>query len=244
MVTATFRFHDDLIGFLPRERRGKEIVCACAQGATTKHMIEALGVPHTEVHAIRVNGTDATLCQLLRDGDRVEVDAASLARSSVDVAATALEQEDPSFIADAHLGGLARWLRMAGFDTLYDNAFGDSEIETLAGRTRRIVLTRDRELLKRRGIERGCYVHSLTPSEQAMELSIRLGLAKRLKPFTLCLQCNAPLVTVEKHRVIDRLPPSVRALQHEFSLCEVCDRVYWKGSHWRRMNTRLEASFR
>lgn len=247
MVTATFQFHDALNDFLSRERRGKAFRCSCAQGATTKHMIEALGVPHTEVSTIRVNGTAATLQQLLRDGDYVEVDAASARQERADSASLAVDrwrETEPRFIADAHLGGLARWLRMAGFDTLYDNSFDDSEIEALAGRTGRIVLTRDRELLKRRGIVQGCYVHALAPSEQAREMSERLALARKLRPFTLCLHCNTVLKSVEKFRVLDRLPPSVRALHTEFSACSACGRVYWKGSHWQRMNALLQASFR
>lgn len=239
MVTATFRFNDALNIFLPREHRGKTFTCLCAEGATTKHMIEALGVPHTEVRTIHVNRYPATLGLCLEDGDLVEVNR------------TDSQQEEPAgsdpamagpmlFIADAHLGALARLLRMAGFDTLYANDFKDEEIEALAQRDDRIVLTRDRELLKRRGVRRGCYIRTLKPVQQAREVFGRLRLATSIAPFTRCLACNTRLRHVEKCAVEHRLPPSVRQLHSEFSTCDQCCGVFWKGSHWRRMGDILD----
>jgi uncharacterized protein with PIN domain len=143
------------------------------------------------------------------------------------------------FVADAHLGGLARLLRMAGFDTVYDNALDDAEIERISGSDERIVLTRDRDLLKRRSISRGCYVYAQKPAAQLSEILTRLDLAGSLRPLSRCLKCNAPLVSVDKAQVIDALPPRVRDRQHDFSTCQVCRRVFWEGSHWRQMRERL-----
>jgi uncharacterized protein with PIN domain len=139
------------------------------------------------------------------------------------------------FVADAHLGGLARLLRMAGFDTIYRNTLHDAEIEAIALDEGRAVLTRDRELLKRRGIEYGCYVRALKAEAQLREVVDRFGLAERMRPFTLCLSCNAPLRPIAKAEVLDRLPPRVAATQDEFSTCDCCHGVFWKGSHWQRM---------
>jgi uncharacterized protein with PIN domain len=139
------------------------------------------------------------------------------------------------FVADAHLGGLARLLRMAGFDTLYDNQFRDEEIERIASDEGRVVLTRDRELLKRRSITHGCYVHALRPAQQVREIFDRLDLARSARPFTLCLACNAPLQPIDKAAVLDQLPPRVRGSYERFSSCAVCGRVFWEGSHWRQM---------
>lgn len=238
MVTATFRFHDQLNEFLPRTRRGLAFSCACAQGATTKHMIEALGVPHTETGTVLVNGGDAGMDRLLADGDCVDV--FPVRRSESDTASSCAEP--PRFIADAHFGGLARMLRMAGFDTLFDNNFDDGEIADIAVRERRIVLTRDRELLKRRQIREGCYIRDLKPAAQLREVFQRLALANDARPFTRCLHCNAPLRLVDKACVIDRLPPSVRVHQNVFSTCDLCERVYWQGSHWQRMKTLMRES--
>jgi uncharacterized protein with PIN domain len=241
MASATFRFYAELNDFLPRERRGHAIATPCARCATTKHMIEALGVPHTEVELILVNGESSSLERLLEDGDRVAVYPRF---TRLDVAPLVRVSERPAgrmrFVADAHLGGLARLLRMAGFDTLYANTIHDGEIEARAMEEGRVVLTRDRELLKRRGVDYGCYVRTLHAQEQLREVLERYQLAERARPFTLCLHCNAPLRSVPKAEVLERLPPTVRALQDEFSTCDCCGRVFWKGSHWKRMLGMLE----
>lgn len=205
-------------------------------------MIEALGVPLTEVDLVLVHGEPALFNRRLRDGDRVALfprfatlDAGSLPRLREPLAAPR------RFVADAHLGGLARLLRMAGFDTLYDNNYDDDTIEEIPGRDMRLVLTRDRELLKRRGIAHGRYVHTLRPAAQLAEAVDRLGLREEAAPFSLCLHCNAPLRDVDKATVLDQLPASVRELHQKFRTCDVCRRVYWKGSHWRRMSALLDA---
>lgn len=243
MVTATFRFYGELNVFLAPARRQQAFESPCAQAATTKHMIEALGVPHTEVKLVVVNRTPALFDRLLCDGDRVAV-YPQFATIDVDPLARLRAPLPPvrRFVADAHLGGLARLLRMAGFDTLYDNHFGDAQIAALAGSDARIVLTRDRELLKRRSIVHGRYVHALRPAAQLVEVLDRLGLANSAAPFTLCLHCNAPLRTVDKALVVDQLPATVRVHHQEFSTCDLCHRAYWKGAHWKRMSAVLDAS--
>jgi uncharacterized protein with PIN domain/sulfur carrier protein ThiS len=230
--TARFSFAGELAAFLARERRGHPFQYTCARAATLKNAIEALGVPHTEVGAVTVNGEPATLQRIVREGDTVEV------RGSDPFSAE--KGSDPfRFLADAHLGGLARFLRMLGFDTVHRNAFEDAEIRRLASEELRIVLTRDRELLKCREIRRGCYVRALRPEAQLQEVAARYGLAPLAQPFTLCLHCNVPLAVVDKAEVAHRLAPAVLAVQENFSYCAGCDRVYWPGSHYRRMRERL-----
>jgi uncharacterized protein with PIN domain len=206
-------------------------------------MIEALGVPHTEVELVLVNGESVGFDKLLEEGDRVAVYPKF---ERFDISPLLRVRERPlrrlRFVADAHLGGLARLLRMAGFDTLYDNNFDDGEIEDIALEQGRVVLTRDRELLKRRTITHGCYVHSLKAAHQLREMVDRLDLAASMEPFTLCLHCNTPLRDVPKAEVIDRLPPSVRELHEEFNTCDACHRVFWKGSHYKRMTALLAAA--
>lgn len=241
MVTATFRFYEELSDFLAPDRRKREFTVPCAQAATTKHMIEALGVPHTEVELILVNGESADFNRLLQDGDRVAVYPRF---EAMDVTPLLRVREHPlresRFVADAHLGGLAHMLRMLGFDTLYDNHYHDDEIVTTAEQEGRIVLTRDRELLKRRAVTHGCYVHAMKSEQQLREIVARLDLVRSARPFTLCLHCNAPLRPVDKASVLDRLPPRVQAHYERFSTCDRCGRVYWEGSHWRNMRTLLD----
>jgi uncharacterized protein with PIN domain len=190
---------------------------------------------------VLLNGESVGFGARLREGDRVAVypkfealDITPLLR----VRARALRST--RFVADAHLGGLARLLRMTGFDTLYDNHFQDDEIERIAGAQERVVLTRDRELLKRRGVTHGCYVHALHPAQQLREIFDRLDLARSARPFTLCLNCNAPLRAIDKVQVAAALPPSVRERYQRFSTCDVCRGVFWEGSHWERMRTLVD----
>lgn len=241
MVTAAFRFHEELNDFLAPARRRQAFTVPCAEAGTTKHMIEALGVPHTEVELILVNGESVDFGRLLQDGDRVAVYPRF---EATDVAPRVRVREyplrTPRFVADAHLGGLARMLRMLGFDTLYDNRIHDDAIVAICEQDGRIVLTRDRELLKRRTVTHGCYVHALKPAAQLQEIVERLDLARSARPFALCLHCNVPLRPVDKASVVDRLPPRVQMHYDRFSICDRCGRVYWEGSHWLHMRQMLD----
>lgn len=233
MSTAIFRFCEGLETFLSRERRNQAFRYTCARAATLKNAIEALGVPHTEVGTVTVNGEPATLQRVVREGDSIEVQPWRSSGSNLDF----------RFLADAHLGALARFLRMLGYDTVHRNAFDDAEIRRLAEEEGRIVLTRDRELLKCREIRRGCYVRALKPEKQLEEVAARYGLAAHARPFTLCLICNLPLRAIERREVAHRVPATALALHETFSHCAGCDRVYWPGSHYERMRLALTPFF-
>lgn len=231
MVSATFCFFGELNDFLPRARRSRPFAAPCACAATVKHMVEALGVPHTEVGRLTVNGEEARFARRLEEGDEI---------------ALYPRQEEAQagirFVADAHLGALARLLRIAGFDTLYDNGYRDEQIVAIAGLEARTVLTRDRELLKRRELEHGCYLHAIWPEAQLRELFARLALAPLARPFTRCLHCNLALRPVAKADVIERLPETVRLRHEAFTTCDACGRVFWKGSHHGRMQAMLNGA--
>ena len=241
-VTATFRFYAELNDFLALERRGRDFACRCARAATTKHMIEALGVPHTEVELLLVDGESVGFDRVLRDGERVAVYPQC---ESLDVTPLLRVRNHAlrvtRFVADAHLGGLAHLLRMTGFDTLYDNNIHDDEIERLAATQGRIVLTRDRDLLKRRGITHGCYVRTLRSELQLHEVFDRLDLARSARPFTRCLRCNTPLRAVDKAQIEARLPPRVRERHERFTVCDGCAGIFWEGTHWQRMRRLVES---
>lgn len=228
MTLARFRFHGDLGRFLKREHRERSFVHACARAATLKNAIESLGVPHTEAGRVSVNGAPATLQRAVRDGD--------------DIAVHPVETEtgtDSIFLADAHLGGLARFLRMLGCDTLHQNDYADADIRRIAEAERRIVLSRDKELLKCREIERGCYVRALKAEAQLREVVQRYALAARARPFTLCLRCNLPLEAIDRAAVAALVPPKVLERQAQFTRCRGCGRIYWPGSHYARMRAAL-----
>ena len=236
MVTATFRFYEELNDFLAPERRKRDFSVPCARAATTKHMIEALGVPHTEVELILVNGQSVGFEHMLQDGDRVAVYPKF---EALDISPLLRVRSAPlritRFVADAHLGGLAHLLRMLGFDTLYRNTFGDDEIVALSITEERIILTRDLELLKRKQVTHGCYVHALKPEQQLREIFERLDLAGSARPFSRCLECNSPLKLLPREAAAGRVPPAVWQRQFNYNTCERCQRIYWQGSHWLRM---------
>lgn len=233
MAQATFRFHGELVSFLAPGRRGGAFTHSCARAATVKHAIESLGVPHTEAGRLLVNGQAATLDRIVRENDEIDVFPHEPGKAA---------GEPLHFLADAHLGGLARFLRMLGFDTLYDNALPDPAIIEISARERRIVLTRDRELLKCRELTRGCFVHARKPEAQLREVATRFGLEAHLLPFTRCLHCNLRLEPVERDAAADRVPAQILERYAAFVRCPGCKRIYWEGSHWERMREALGAS--
>jgi uncharacterized protein with PIN domain len=240
MTVARFRFYEELNDFLAPARRKQEFELRCAEAATVKNAIESVGVPHTEVELILANGESVDFAYRVHDGDRISVypmfesfDVTPLLRLRPAPLRT------PRFVADAQLGALARLLRMLGFDTRFDNPAGDAAIRALALSESRTILTRDRQLLICRDVTHGCYVHALQPQAQLREVVERLQLGTLARPFTRCLCCNAPLADVDKAAVLAQLPPAVAQHQQQFSRCPVCERVYWPGDHYRRMNEML-----
>lgn len=233
MAQATFRFYGELVSFLAPGRRAGAFSHRCARAATVKHAIESLGIPHTEAGQLLVNGQPATLDRIVRERDDIEVFPHEGGWP---------EDEPLLFLADAHLGGLARFLRMLGFDTLYDNALHDHEILELAARERRTVLTRDRELLKCRELARGCFVHARKPEAQLREVAARFGLEQRMLPFTRCLHCNLRLELLAPAAAVAQVPPRIAERYEVFVQCPGCKRIYWEGSHWQRMRETLAAN--
>jgi uncharacterized protein with PIN domain len=241
MALATYRFYEELNDFLARARRKREFKYDSARAETVKNAIEALGVPHTEVELIIANGKSVDFSHMVQDGDRVAVYPTF---EALDIQPRLRMRPEPlrrlRFVADAHLGGLARLLRMLGCDTLYSNHLEDDDIRAISVRDGRVVLTRDRELLKCRDITHGCYVHALRPMDQWKEVVERLRLQQDARPFTLCLHCNEPLKAIDKAVVLDQLPGKVAKYYERFLTCPSCQRIYWEGSHWRRMRTSLD----
>ncbi|NML15896.1 Mut7-C RNAse domain-containing protein [Azohydromonas caseinilytica] len=225
-----FRFYAELGDFLPPGRRGRAFEHAVAPHENAKHAIEALGVPHTEVALLLVNGRPAPLESFLQPGDRVAV-LPALRRLAPEVPAGGRR-----FIADAHLGRLARYLRFAGLDTLWHNAWDDAELVALAADEDRIVLTRDRALLMHRHVHAGGWLRDDDPLAQLADVARRWSLPLHEPGPSRCLECNAVPVPVPKAEVAERLLPNTRASFEQFWRCPGCQRIFWRGSHWRRMH--------
>jgi uncharacterized protein len=238
---AEFRFYEELNDFLPEERRKRDFPIEIDRARSVKDAIESAGVPHTEVDLVLVDGRSVDFAHLLRGGERVAVypmfealDISPLLR----LRPRALR--DPIFVADGHLGKLARHLRMAGFDTLWASAWHDDEIVRLSLLQKRTILTRDKGLLRRREVERGYFVRATESETQLAEVVRALQLEASLAPFTRCRECNAPLEDVLREAVVDRLPEKVRDSYDRFKRCPGCERVYWEGTHFARMKGVLE----
>ncbi|HJV73913.1 MAG TPA: Mut7-C RNAse domain-containing protein, partial [Noviherbaspirillum sp.] len=230
----------DLNDFIAPPQRQRSCSHRCSRDSTVKHMIEALGVPHTEVELIIVNGTSVDFSYRMRDGDYVSVypcfgmvDISQMARLRPPLA------NGVRFIADAHLGQLAKHLRMLGFDVLYRNDYSDAELARIASNEDRIVLTRDRDLLIRKEIVHGCYLHAVSGDAQLMEVVSRFKLARSACAFSRCLTCNGVLRMVEKSDIEHRVPHHSRNSYERFFECEGCAQVYWEGSHVARMRVRV-----
>ncbi len=234
MNQATFYFHAELKDFLPSPHQPDGIACAFKGRPAAKHLIEALGIPHTEVASLLANATPVPLSYPVQDGDRLDVYPASLVPQDTTGAS-------PAFILDVHLGKLAVYLRMLGFDTLYRNDYTDAEIARLAAAEDRVVLTRDRRLLMRRIIRRGYWVRALEPDIQLPEVLHRFQLKDSFRPFRRCLRCNHPLQAVSKEAVLPRLEPLTRRYYDEFHICPACNQIYWKGSHYQHMAARIRS---
>jgi len=243
MARVTIAVHGDLADFLPPGHRAGELHRPFQGRPAIKDVLEAAGVPHQEIAAITVNGEPAGFERHLADGDRVEAWPAGEAAALGLVPAVAAMPEDadpPRFVLDGHLGRLAAYLRMLGFDTWYDNHADDGRLAAVAAGEGRILLTRDRGLLKRAAIRRGALVRSDRPVEQLVEVARRFGLASGWQPFGRCLRCNAVLEAASRGEVLDHLLPLTRIYYADFFRCPGCDAVYWKGSHHARMARLIE----
>lgn len=232
MSQVFFYFHDSLNDFLPRQRRAAWIPVQYQGRQSAKHLAEAMGVPHPEIGRIEVGGSQAELGYLVQDGDHLSIFPYS--------ACSRPGETSPRFILDLHLGKLAIYLRIMGFDTLYRNDYDDPQLAELAAQTNRILLTRDRRLLMRKVIQEGYCVRSLEPQEQAREVLRRYGLVKDIRPFQRCLRCNHPLQSIPKSDVLQRLEPLTRQYYDEFHICPACNHIYWKGSHFDHMQVFLD----
>jgi hypothetical protein len=240
MAIATLRCYEELNDFLPHAQRRRDMVLQFDPPAPVRHLVETVGVPHTEIELVLRNGESVDLEARVEDGDRLALypvfecfEVAPLVRLRP------APLREPRFLADAHLGRLARDLRLLGFDTAFANDLGDDELARRAAAERRILLTRDRQLLMRREVTHGCYLRPARPEEQLAYVVRRLQLCRRIRPFTRCTACNTPVEAVGRETVAARLPPSVRRVHDCFWRCGGCGRVYWQGSHWRAMAGRV-----
>ncbi|WP_305906620.1 Mut7-C RNAse domain-containing protein [Methylomarinum sp. Ch1-1] len=241
MPTLHLRFYEELNDFLRPEQRKTEFLHTLNRNASVKDVIESLGVPHTEVELILVNGVSVDFSYAVQDNDRISIYPQF---ESLDISPLLRLRDkplrQPRFVVDSNLGRLARYLRLLGFDCLYRNDYRDVEVAEIANRQRRIVLTRDRLLLRRKIITHGYFVRASLPREQVKVILRRFDLYRAVKPFSRCMRCNSVLVDVNKKQVLERLEPLTREHYRDFKRCDRCGQVYWRGSHYDRAQLLLK----
>lgn len=217
------RFAAELRMFLPPASRVGPVRAATDGTSSLGHVVESAGVPLTEVGMLLVNDKPVQPSYQPRPGDRIVVHG--IARPQ--------RQAEPRFVLDVHLGALARRMRLLGLDTGYSNDLDDDALIELANTSRRVLLTKDRGLLRRRKLWLGAYVLGVSADEQLADVVERF--APPLAPWTRCLACNGPLVSVPKKEVESQLRPGTRRTYERFCRCADCGQVFWRGAHSRRL---------
>lgn len=233
---TTLRFYAELNDFLSPERRQQAFPVSFIAPTPLRHLIETVGVPHTEVALALLNGRPTGLEVRVGEGDRLSLYPQFSGLDVEDLSPIQIRPEGrPRFIADAHLGKLAGYLRLLGFDTLYFNDIGDRGLVDRAGRGGRIVLSRDRLLLMRKEVLHGAYLYEQEPRASLEYLLRRYGLCRETQPFTRCMSCNGLLDEVERATVLAEVPPGVAEIQQLFWRCQGCGQLYWQGTHWAKL---------
>jgi len=234
--SAEFRFYEELNDFLPADRRKVSFKQTFQGTPAVRDVIQAIGVPHTAVDLVLVDGRSVDFAHRLAGGERVAVYPQF---ERLDISPLQRLRPQPlrqtRFILDVHLGKLARYLRMLGFDTLYRSDWSDPEIIDRALRDQRVVLTRDVGILKQKRVTHGYWLRSSQPEDQIAEVIEALDLQGQLQPFTRCLECNGIIQRLPLDRLPESLDPGIAARFEQFWQCGSCHRVYWQGSHYRRM---------
>ncbi|TFE72071.1 Mut7-C RNAse domain-containing protein [Methylacidiphilum caldifontis] len=235
-VEVTFRFYAKLNDFLPPWQRQKEIKKKFGRHTTLKDAIESLGIPHTEIALILVNGSAVGFDHKVSESARISVYPHF---KSIDIGGLSPLRIDKSdffkFVLDVHLGTLARYLRMLGFDALYSNDLADEKLAEISFDQQRILLTRDPGLLKRKKVVQGYFVRATEPRSQILELIREFQLKDKISPFGRCMRCNGLLKPISKEEINSDIPPRIKEMHSVFLQCQSCGRIYWKGSHYHKL---------
>lgn len=221
---ASFRFYEELNDFLPLDKKKMAFEYSFGGAPSIKDAIEAIGIPHVEAGLILVNGSTVDFDYNLQNEDVV-----SVYPSNKPLRGT-------KFILDVHLGKLAKYLRMLGFDTIYQNDYDDNEIIQISLAERRVILTRDIGLLKVKSVILGYFIRDQKPKRQLAEVLNHFDLYKFIDSFSRCIKCNGKLETVGKEEIIKHLEPLTIKHFSKFYRCTACQSIFWEGSHFDRMS--------
>lgn len=234
-LTVKFRFFGELNDFLSSQKEENSFSVVFKGNPSVKDLIEATGVPHTEIDIILINGKSVSFSYKLSGGEQIDVYPVFERSVREPVIHLAPLPESKSFILDVHLGKLTRVLRLLGFDASYRNDYSDPQIVNTGVKENRIILTRDKGILKYKNVKAGYWIRSTNYLEQAREVVRRFDLCGMINPFSRCMLCNGRLVKVEKTDILLNLEEKTRLFYNKFSKCDVCGKVFWEGSHFERL---------
>jgi uncharacterized protein len=223
-TAARVRVAEPLRFLLPVRHRHGDVVVPVDGVSSLGHVVESLGVPRTEVGELRVGGQAVPPSTRPCGGDLVDVLPVPRPQRLTDA----------RFVLDVHLGTLARRMRLLGLDVAYRNDATDAELVAQAAAERRVVLTQDRGLLRRRALTAGAYVRGHRPDDQLADVLDRFD--PPLAPWSRCLVCNGDLEPVSKQEIQHLLEPGTRRTYGRFSRCRACGRPYWRGAHAQRLD--------
>jgi len=148
------------------------------------------------------------------------------------------------FIVDHNVGKLAKWLRIMGYDAWFFEGSSDSQMIATALAENRVILTRDTQIMRRRLVTSGqlkaILIQSDEPERQIRQVIDILKLDCQFQPFSICLECNQPLVERSREQVKDLVPPYVFQTKSQYMECPACHRIYWRGTHWQAMTKNLK----
>jgi uncharacterized protein with PIN domain len=238
---ARFRFYAELNDFLSGHTRQREFGWIFTGTPSVKDTIESIGVPHTEIDIILVDGKSVDFAHLLHGGERVAV-FPLFERFDVSQVTRLMPPpfRESRFVADVHLGTLARNLRLLGFDTVWRRNLEDEDIIDIAAIERRTILTRDKGILKNGHVTHGYWLRATDPAKQLEEVVRALKLGGSIRPYTRCMECNGELEPIARSDVAESVPLQVFLVYRDFKRCKRCARIYWAGSHLRRLDKIVE----
>jgi uncharacterized protein with PIN domain/sulfur carrier protein ThiS len=237
MFHVSVRCYAELNDFLSPEQRFVTFPLVLPQGISVEALLEEIGITPQVIDLVLVNGNSVGMLHKLAKNDRVTLYPVF---ESFDIASITKLQNSPlrrpRFILDVHLGKLAHYLRMFGFDTLYQNDYTNYMLCTLSVKEHRILLSKNHTLVKNESITHAHLVKNENSRAQLVEVFELLDLYSLSTPFTRCIDCNSMLQQIDKHSILSRIPQSVIDWCDDYLLCPGCNRIYWKGSHYQHMN--------
>jgi len=242
MFEIKITFNDELVDFFSKTSRKKVTKFIDGERRSVKDLIESVGIPHTELGQILVNGKSVDFSFVIQEQCQIDVYPFKILNHS---AGDFILKKKFRFLCDVHLGTLTKRLRLLGLDTAYNQNWHDKKLAEVSIKERRYLLTRDRQLLMRKRVSTGLYVRNTNSEKQVFEVVNRLNLKFKCKPFTRCLVCNGILRPIKNIETVFEktekiIPPKVKQWCREYALCKTCDKVYWKGSHFKKLKKMVD----